>query len=401
MSDRPIEIAVLMESTSVSGPAKNLIEFARRAAQPETGIPQIRMTLVTYQRGAVESEFVMAAKAAGMPVVLLPESGPLDLRVVGRLRTALTQLNPDIIQSHNIKSHLFVRLTGLRKSYPWIAFNHGYTAVDLKDRVYNYADRLSLPGAYRVVAVCGPFAERLVARGVDRKRIRIQHNSVKPFVSPEPEAVESLRRRHGIGKELVVLCAGRLSTEKGQADLLEAVALMPQIADVPPFRLLLAGDGVERTHLEQFSARLGIQEKVIFAGHVSDMRPYYAMASMLALPSHSEGSPNVVLEALAAGLAVAATTVGGVPEILEQGRTGLLVPQRNPAALGEAIAQLLRDTDLRRRLGSAGQERVMQSFTPEAYRLSLTTLYRSVLEEYRNERQLKKTNANLPCVPRG
>ncbi len=385
MSDRPIEIAVLMESTSVSGPAKNLIEFARRAAQPETGIPLIRMTLVTYQRGAVESEFVSAAKAAGMPVVLLPESGPLDLRVVGRLRNALTRLNPDIIQSHNIKSHLFVRLTGLFKSYPWIAFNHGYTAVDLKDRIYNYADRFSLPRAYRVVAVCGPFGKRLIARGVDRERIRIQHNSVKPFVVPNAEAVENVRRKHGIGEELVVLCAGRLSTEKGQADLLEAVALIAKMPDIPRFRLLLAGDGVERQHLEQLSARLGIQEKVIFAGHASDMRPYYAMASMLVLPSHSEGSPNVVLEALAAGLAVAATTVGGVPEILEEGRTGLMVPPRNSAALAEATARLLRDPGLRCRLASVGQEYVMRSFTPEAYRLSLTTLYRSVLDDYRND----------------
>jgi len=384
MSDRPIEIAVLMESTSVSGPAKNLIEFARRAAQPETGIPLIRMTLVTYQRGAVESEFVSAAKAAGMPVVLLPESGPLDLRVVGRLRNALTGLKPDIIQSHNIKSHLFVRLTGLYKSYPWIAFNHGYTAVDLKDRIYNYADRFSLPRAYRVVAVCGPFGRRLIARGVDCERIRIQHNSVKPFVVPNAEAVENVRRKHGIGEELVVLCAGRLSTEKGQADLLEAVALIAKMPDIPRFRLLLAGDGVERQHLEQLSARLGIQEKVIFAGHASDMRPYYAMASMLVLPSHSEGSPNVVLEALAAGLAVAATTVGGVPEILEEGRTGLMVPPRNSAALAEATARLLRDPGLRCRLASVGQEYVMRSFTPETYRLSLTTLYRSVLDDYRN-----------------
>jgi glycosyltransferase involved in cell wall biosynthesis len=385
MSDRPIEIAVLMESTSVSGPAKNLIEFARRAAQPAPGIPLIRMTLVTYQRGAVESEFVSEAKAAGMPVVLLPESGPLDLRVVGRLRNALTRLNPDIIQSHNIKSYLFVRLTGLFKSYPWIAFNHGYTAVDLKDRIYNYADRFSLPRAYRVVAVCGPFGKRLIARGVDRERIRIQHNSVKPFVVPSAEAVENVRRKHGIGEELVVLCAGRLSTEKGQADLLEAVALIAKMPDIPRFRLLLAGDGVERQHLEQLSARLGIQEKVIFAGHASDMRPYYAMASMLVLPSHSEGSPNVVLEALAAGLAVAATTVGGVPEILEEGRTGLMVPPQNSAALAEATARLLRDPALRCRLASVGQEYVMRSFTPEAYRLSLTTLYRSVLDDYRND----------------
>jgi glycosyltransferase involved in cell wall biosynthesis len=385
MSDCPIEIAVLMESTSVSGPAKNLIEFARRAAQPETGIPLIRMTLVTYQRAAVESEFVSAAKAAGMPVVLLPESGPLDLRVVGRLRNALTKLNPDIIQSHNIKSHLFVRLTGLYKSYPWIAFNHGYTAVDLKDRIYNYADRFSLPRAYRVVAVCGPFGKRLIARGVDRERIRIQHNSVKPFVVPNAEAVENVRRKHGIGEELVVLCAGRLSTEKGQADLLEAVALIAKMPDIPRFRLLLAGDGVERQHLEQLSARLGIQEKVIFAGHASDMRPYYAMASMLVLPSHSEGSPNVVLEALAAGLAVAATAVGGVPEILEEGRTGLMVPPGNSAALANATARLLRDPGLRCRLASVGQEYVMRSFTAETYRLSLTTLYRSVLDDYRND----------------
>ena len=181
---------------------------------------------------------------------------------------------------------------------------------------------------------------------MDRERIRIQHNSVKPFVVPNAEAVENVRRKHGIGEELVVLCAGRLSTEKGQADLLEAVALIAKMPDIPRFRLLLAGDGVERQHLEQLSARLGIQEKVIFAGHASDMRPYYAMASMLVLPSHSEGSPNVVLEALAAGLAVAATTVGGVPEILEEGRTGLMVPPRNSAALAEVTARLLRDPGL-------------------------------------------------------
>jgi glycosyltransferase involved in cell wall biosynthesis len=114
-------------------------------------------------------------------------------------------------------------------------------------------------------------------------------------------------------------------------------------------------------------------------GHQPDMRAYYAIATLLALPSHTEGSPNVVLEAMAAGVPIAATTVGGVPEILEHGHTGLLVPARQPAAMAEAIRRLLEDSMLRTQLASAARHQVEVRFTPQTYYRSLVTVYQEIL----------------------
>ena len=116
------------------------------------------------------------------------------------------------------------------------------------------------------------------------------------------------------------------------------------------------------------------------AGFQRDTRPYYSIATLLTVPSHTEGSPNVVLEGMAAGLAIAATTVGGVPEILEQGGTGLMVPARNPEAMADAILRILNDPELRARLGSAAQLRVESDFTPQAYKRSLAEFYQKTLK---------------------
>ena len=110
------------------------------------------------------------------------------------------------------------------------------------------------------------------------------------------------------------------------------------------------------------------------------MAPYFAMARILALPSHSEGSPNVVLEAMAAGLPIAATNVGGVPEILEQGKTGLLVPSRDTAAMAATIRELLTDAELGQRLGESAQAEARRNYTLESYRRKLVRFYQDTLE---------------------
>jgi glycosyltransferase involved in cell wall biosynthesis len=270
-------------------------------------------------------------------------------------------------------------MIGLHRRFPWVVFNHGYTKIDWKDRLYTQFDRWSLRAAWRVVAVCGPFADRLARRGVERSRIHIQHNAVKPFVAPPVEEVDTAASALGIARESVVLCVGRLSREKGHKDLLEAVALLAERQDLPEFRVVVVGEGPELESLQRAAKTLGVAERVILAGHRPDVRPYYAMASVLALPSHSEGSPNVVLEAMAAGIPVVATRVGGVPEIMEHERTGLIVPSRDPAAMADGIERLLRDPLLRTRLGTAGRERVSRDFTPEAYRRSLVGFYEEVV----------------------
>ena len=192
--------------------------------------------------------------------------------------------------------------------------------------------------------------------------------------------------QHGVGIALLTIDrqthVARIDRHKGHRDLLESVALLRRENGLPPFRLVLVGDGIERDRLAAQARELNIEDIYRPAGHRSDVRPYYAMAAAVALPSHSEGSPNVVLEGMAAGVPLAATAVGGVPEILEDGVNGLVVPPRNPAAMASALGRLLRDEGLRSRLAAAARERVERDFTPEAYRDSMIRFYRQVLTDY-------------------
>ncbi len=288
--------------------------------------------------------------------------------------------NPDILETRNVKSHFFVRRLGLHRKYPWVAWNHGYTATSWLDRAYTQMDRWSLRGVYRMVTVCRPFADKLVALGVPREKITILHNAVKPFVRPPAEQVEQLRRSLTLSDdEAVILSVGRLSFEKGHADLLRAGAALAAMPGAPRFRIVIVGEGPERDAVRRLASQLAIDKLVTLAGFQRDTKPYYALATVVAVPSHSEGSPNVVLEAMAAGLPIVANAVGGVPEILEEGITGLMVPARNPDAMAQALMRVLSDGELRERLGAAGRARTLTDYTPEAYRRKLVSFYQDTI----------------------
>jgi glycosyltransferase involved in cell wall biosynthesis len=367
-------VLTLIENATVTGPARNVIEFGRVA------MPDVEVTIVTYQRGPQESALASAAREAGLPVALVAERWRWDTQVFKQLRQVIAAINPDILETRNVKSHFLVRLLGLQRKYPWVAWNHGYTETSSLDRMYTLLDRWSLRGAYRVVTVCQPFADTIAALGVRRDRIRILHNSVKPFVAPPGDEMERVRRELGIqDHEAVVLSVGRLSREKGHADLVRAAAKLVGMPGTDPFRVVIVGDGPEREALNKLTAQLGMEKVVSFAGFQRDTRPYYAMATIVAVPSHSEGSPNVVLEAMAAGLPIAANRVGGIPEILEECVTGLMVEPYDPEAMAKGLFRLMSDTELRTRLGAGAQERATSAHTPEAYRSALVEFYRETI----------------------
>lgn len=380
MNQPTIRVLTLIESATVTGPARNLIEFATAVRNAEADLPAIEVTLLTYRRGGEESALASATREAGVPVITIDERRRWDTGVLSQLRRVIDGHNPDILETRNVKSHFFVRWLGMQRKYPWVAWNHGYTATSWLDRAYTQMDRWSLRGVYRMVTVCRPFADKLVALGVEREKITILHNAVKPFVAPPAEQVGQLRRGLRLGdNEAVILSVGRLSFEKGHADLLRSGAALAAMPGAPPFRMVIVGDGPERNTLLQLASQLGINRRVTLAGFQRDTKPYYAMATMVAVPSHSEGSPNVVLEAMAAGLPVVANSVGGVPEILEEGVTGLMVPARNPEAMARALGRVLADAELRKRLGGEARAQASTKHTPEAYCRKLAAFYQDVL----------------------
>lgn len=380
----PVRVLAFLEAMTVTGPAHNLLSVG--AEDPRKSA--VEMRLVTFRRGAAEAgardAFLSAAEGAAIPVEIIREAGPFDLRVLRALRGLVERLSPDILETHNVKSHFLARLSGVHRLQPWVAFHHGYTTIDAKDRAYNQLNRWSLRAADVVVTMNRPFADLLARQGVSRDRIRILHNAIDAdhVRSVSAEEVSAARRASGArAGERIVLSVGRLSSEKGHRDLLDAFALLLAGGRAGPLRLTLLGDGPERARLEQQAARLGIGEAVTFVGHVADPRPFYAAADLFVLPSHSEGSPNVLLEAMAAGLPCVATRVGGVPEMLADGESGYIVAARKPAAIAQRIGALLADRDLAASLAQAGRARVERDFTRDVRLDRLRALYCGLMAE--------------------
>jgi glycosyltransferase involved in cell wall biosynthesis len=179
--------------------------------------------------------------------------------------------------------------------------------------------------------------------------------------------------------ERIVLTVGRLSQEKGHADALRVFRLLRDRMPAQPLRLLIVGDGPERRRLGALAGRLGLAQSVIFAGHQDHIAPFYAAADVFLLASHSEGSPNVLLEAMSAGLPVVATRVGGVPELAENGEEALLEDRGDHEALADAVLRLLTDQDLRARFVEHGRRKAAQH-SPEWFYGSMMRILSELLE---------------------
>jgi glycosyltransferase involved in cell wall biosynthesis len=345
-----MHVLAFLEADTVTGPAANLLQFQRAASALDSG-NDIRLTVAAFQRGrssSAPSELSTAADAAGVSLIGIRERFRFDIDAAAAIRRLIQTLQPDIVQTHSVKSHLLVRLSGHARGTAWIAFHHGYTRPDAKMAVYNQCDRMSLRGADRVVAPARAFVAEIAARGVPRDRIAVVHNAVE--IHPDLDlqigaARHRLRARLGVARhERVVVAIGRLSQEKGHADLVDAVARLRAQSPSLPLRVLVAGDGPERPALARRAASGGVADAISWLGFVPRAQQLYAAADVAVLPSHSEGSPNALLEAAAYRLPIVATDVGGVSEILEHRHSGLLVPPRRPDALASALREVLVDT---------------------------------------------------------
>src|ERR1035437_9444993 len=155
----PLRRLAIMEASSVTGPAKNLLELARLATALN-----ISTTIATFTRGEPDTQFTRAVREAasshaGITLETIAESGAFDPSTLCALRALAQRVRPDIIQTHAVKSHFLARSAGLPKCAPWVAFHHGYTWPTLKARAYNQLDRWSLRSPNKIMTVSMPFRD--------------------------------------------------------------------------------------------------------------------------------------------------------------------------------------------------------------------------------------------------
>lgn len=382
MSDPdPIRVLALLEAEYVTGAAKAVLEFAREAAADGPGSPRFRVTVVIFNRGLehADTSLTVAMRALGVPYETVFERRAFDLAVLPQLGAIVKKLRPNLIWSNSVKSHFLVRWSGFTRRIAWVAYHHGYTATDSKMLIYNQLDRWSLRGADRVLTVCNSTASQLVAEGIRPGRIRIQGMPIRRFEPVPNESIDKLRKQLGLKEgTIVLLTVGRLSREKGHADLLLAFRKLCDRGH-NAMQLVVVGDGPEQEKLNKLIRDLRLGENVRLVGRQDDVKPYYALADIFVLPSHSEGTPNALLEAMAMGVPVVATSVGGVPQLTGDGVAALLTRKRDIDGLSNAVARLIREPDLQAKLISAGQE-VVKTNTSERYFRTLGLVFREAME---------------------
>jgi len=311
----------------------------------------------------------IAARRPGMPSVLVPPiRSKRDVRAIAAHRRALARARPDLVQvnlpvpfaaPYTILAALTVRPARV------IAVEHLPMATPWPN--VERLLRVAAPRLAAHVAVSGVAARQVEALGeLEPGSVRVLWNGV-----PHAARHQGVRRAPG---PLRIGAVGRLEQQKGFDVLLHALTRVPEA------RLVVIGDGAERPALEQLAKHLAVWDRVVFLGWVDAPHEHLLDLDVLAVPSRHEGLPLVLLEAMAAGVPVVATRVGGIPEAVDDGATGLLVPPDDQEALTSALQTLERDPRLRARLAGAAQDRARRDFTSEAMARRYEDLYDEILE---------------------
>ncbi len=316
-----------------------------------------------------------------------------DIRSIWHLWGILRTLRPTVTNVGTPKAGLLGGFVAWLNRVPCRFYTlHGLrfeTTTGLRRKLLILAERLACRFAHRVVCVSHSVREKAIASGlVDRERALIfgagSCNGVDVArFAPTPQRIwraAELRRQFGIPTDApVALFVGRLTCDKGIAELVEAFLQLEN--RIPNLRLLLVGSFEDGDPLpENIRKRLETRDRVILTGPVNDTAPYYAMADVLVLPSHREGLPTVVLEAHAAGKPVIGAAATGIVDLLVDGETGLLFPVGDASSLADAIARLIEDKALARKLAGAGRDQVKRKFRQELIWAALRREYLKVLQ---------------------
>jgi glycosyltransferase involved in cell wall biosynthesis len=297
---------------------------------------------------------------------------------VNGIRRYLRETHPSIVHTFLRTASLYGRLAAILARVP-VVIGTEVNVYEHKRRAHALAERLLMAGTDRVIASAGSVRDFYVRQvHADPAKVDVVYNAVdfaqgRPTISPR-------EMRVSLGLPTDARVAGviaRLTRQKGHRHLFQALASFPSLADV---QLLVIGGGEDSVALEQDATTKGLSGRVHFLGPRRDLGNLLAAMDVFVLPSLWEGLPLSMVLAMSAGVPVIATRVAGIPEVVEDGRTGLLVPPSDPVALGAALTRLFEDPLLRQRLGREASLSVLPRFGIDRYVESMTSLYDTLLE---------------------
>ena len=360
----PLHILHVDPERAWGGGQAQLVELVRHLA--ERGHQQ---TVACRPDGALRP----VLREQGTAVCDLRIRNDMDLAAAWRLRRLLRARPVDVVHFQTARAHALA---------PWLPHRARFVVTRHMDYRPHFGPRArflynrSVDG---VIAVSAAIAEVLASAGVDRRRVRVIHVGIDCRRFDPPRAARAaLRARWGArADDLVLFTTAVLEPRKGHDVLLRAVADLWRAGR--PVQWIVCGDGSQRTSLEAQARAAGVAERVVFTGFSSDVAELLTGADVFVLPSRLEGLGIAIIEAMAAGLPVVASRVGGIPEIVVDGETGLLVAPGDAAALAAAITRIAAGREWARGLGRNGRQRALERFSSTAMAAAVEAYYYELL----------------------
>ncbi len=338
----------------------------RHALTLMTGL-RARGVAVAYA-GQAGSWLSRAVQAEGIEWHPLPMRGFYDLRSMWRLGRLLRRSGADLVHGHLTRGAHYAAIGGRLAGRPAVATAHSTNAGK------------HFGGLDHIIAVSDAVRDFLQGRGYAAGRITRIHNGVPDQPPPDPAARAALRAALAIPPQRVAVAGvARFIRDKGQDIALRALARLGE----PAVHLYLIGDAGTPwgREMQGLAAELGLGERVHFLGQRDDVAAVLGAMDAVVMPSRREAISLSLLEACSLGLPVVASRVGGIPEVIEDGRSGLLVPAEDDIALAAALGRLAADPALRRQLGEAARARFLARFTAARMVEATARLYERVLAE--------------------
>ncbi len=374
-ADRPTVLHVRVVSATGGGPEKTILRSPKYANDE-----YFKMAVAyIHPKGDNGIEVIRSqAKKWNAPLFTIAEKGAIDLRTVRELYHLCRQQNVTIWHGHDYKSNLLGLILRRFWKMKLVTTVHGWTNDTFRTRMYYHVDKWCLKRYDEVIAVSPLLHQQCLEIGVKAERLTYVANGIDCTEYQRSHTIRGARRELGVFRDSFIMgVVARLSPEKGVDRAIRTVADLH--VKYPNIELHIVGDGPEFDKLKRLAVELGVSGITHFWGFQSQSKRFFEMFDMLLLPSHTEGFPNVVLEAMAMGVPVAAADVGAVTELLKNGRRGVVLDAKEQETWADHIAPLIVSKDRRRELSRLGRHRIEKYYSFDQRMLKVFRVYDRVL----------------------
>jgi glycosyltransferase involved in cell wall biosynthesis len=371
----PVALEVRVVAGSGGGPDKTILNSPRFLLSGGYD------TLCAYMHPPGDPGFEqLRAKAARWeaPLVSVYDRGPLDLSVIPQLLGICRRNRVAIWHGHDYKSNAL----GLLLSRFWrmrlVTTVHGWVHYTRKTPLYYWIDRQCLPRYESVICVSEDLRQRCLECGVPEERCVLVENAIDVIEYSRSLTIAQAKKRLDVPEgRFLIGAAGRLSAEKGFDVLIRSVVAL--LAEGRDLELVIVGEGEEKKNLESLAKELGAADRIRLLGYRGDLKEVYQALDVFALSSYREGLPNVLLEAMALEVPVVATRIAGIPRLVHDRESGLLVEPGDAALLAGAIRHCADDAAWRSRAGQAARRTIETGYSFQARMARIQAIYDRLL----------------------